>query len=299
MKKITLFLSLLLVATLACDMSVTVVPPTNPVSLPTNTLAPVSPTSILPTIAPAATSDTTHPAFDGVEIAVDPLRIVLVPGLANGARGIQVPHAEGQDVAPWDVTPGHIQLKLEGYLLQDKSQQPQFYVYPAQAYAEMHPAAFEGIRRLNGILHNNGASIQIDQLPGVPFFNATQIFASNIQVVSFQNGRGVRFLTQYAQYAASANNHDLFYQFQGLTDDGNYYLIAILPVSAPVLAESSDAGAPLPLGGVPYPYYADPEADMENYYASVMDVLNATSPQAFTPTIYQLDSLIQSIRIAQ
>jgi hypothetical protein len=62
----------------------------------------------------------------------------------------------------------------------------------------------------------------------VPFFNAAQVFASNIKVISFQNGKGVRFLTEYAQHAASANNHNLFYYFQGLTGDGAYYIIAIL-----------------------------------------------------------------------
>ncbi|HEX9387675.1 MAG TPA: hypothetical protein VF918_15235, partial [Anaerolineales bacterium] len=65
-------------------------------------------------------------------------------------------------------------------------------------------------------------------------------------MISFQNGQGVRFLTEYAQYAASANNHDLFYHFQGLTRDGAYYIIAILPITVPVLAETSDGGAVLP-----------------------------------------------------
>ncbi|MEO8354588.1 MAG: hypothetical protein ABI621_01610 [Chloroflexota bacterium] len=41
-----------------------------------------------------------------------------------------------------------------------------------------------------------------------------------MQVINFQNGRGIRFLTQYAQYPAPINNHELFYHFQGLTNDG-------------------------------------------------------------------------------
>jgi hypothetical protein len=162
----------------------------------------------------------------------------------------------------------------------------------------MYPPAFESIRRLDNILYTpGGPSLSADQLPTVPFFNAAQVFESNIQVISFQNGQGVRFLTEYAQYAASVNNHDLFYHFQGVTRDGAYYIIAILPITAPVLAETSDAGAVLPLGGVPYPYMADPGADMQGYYASVADVLNATPSDRFTPTINQLDALIQSMRI--
>ena len=83
---------------------------------------------------------------------------------------------------------------------------------------------------MNNILGAPGAPIAVAQLPTVPFFNAQQAFASNIQILSFQNGRGVRFLTEYAQYPVSANNQDLFYHFQGLTSDGAYYIIAILPI---------------------------------------------------------------------
>jgi len=246
-------------------------------------------------VDPTATALQT--SFEGVEVAVAPLRIVLSPKLASGVRGLQIPAASGEGVAPWDLTPGHIQLKLEGYLLQGKSSEPQIYVYPAQAYAELYPAAFESIHRLDNILYVPGGPTLNDQLPAVPFFNAQQLFACNAQVISFQNGQGVRFVTEYAQYAASANNHDLFYHFEGLTRDGEYYIIAILPINAPMLAETSDGGAPLPVGGVPYPYFADPNADMQLYYRSVLDLLNATPSELYTPTLAQLDALIQSMQI--
>jgi hypothetical protein len=184
-------------------------------------------------------------------------------------------------------------------VLQDKTHQPQIYVYPAQQYAEMYPAAFESIRRLDNILYSPDPQLSKDQIPWIPFFNAAPAFATNIQLISFQNGQGVRFLTEYAQYAISANNHDLFYHFQGLTRDGQYYIIAILPISNPMLAETSDGGAALPAGGVPYSYFSDPNFDMQLYYKSVTDVLNATHADVFTPTLNQLDLLIQSMKTTQ
>jgi hypothetical protein len=306
MKKIHFFLSLSILIALACDLSFTVASPTSQTPNPTDTQLPAtqaptqipaSPTSLPATLAPNPTTTAVEPSFEGVEVAVDPLSIVLAPALASGARGSQFSRAEGEAVAPWDVTPGHIQLKLEGYPLQGRSQQPQIYVYPALAYAEMYPAAFESIHRLDNILYAPGGPVLNDQLPAVPFFNAAQVFASNVQLISFQNGQGVRFLTEYAQYAASVNNQDLFYHFEGLTRDGEYYIIAILPITAPMLAETSDGGAPLPSGGVPYPYFADPTADMQLYYKSVLDLLNASPSEVFTPTLDQLDQLIQSIKI--
>jgi hypothetical protein len=185
---------------------------------------------------------------------------------------------------------------LDAYCLQGKSFQPQILIYPALEYAQLVPAAFESMHRLRNIL--SGSPVSIDQLPTVPSFTAAQTFASNIQILSFQNGQGLRFLTEYAQYPAPANNTDLFYHFEGFTSDGEYFVIAILPITAPLLAETSDPGAVLPIGGVPYPYFAEGvEADMPGYYSAVTALLDATSPESFTPTIGQLDSLIQSVRI--
>ena len=302
-KKFFLFLSIFIVMSMACDLSVTTVTPTNSAPLSTNTTSPVIDSAtttpeIFISLTQAMPATVVPTAAQPVEVTVDPLTILLSPELASGVRGSQIPRADGQDLPYWELTPGHTVLKLEGYLLQDKFHQPQIYIYPATEYAVLVPGAFESMHRLRNILYDPGAPISKDQFPTVPFFNAAQVFASNIQVISFQNGQGVRFLTEYAQYFAPVNNHELFYHFQGFTDDGAYYIIAILPVTAPVLAETSDAGATVPVGGVALPDINDPNADWQGYYTAVTALLNSTSPEAFTPTINQLDALIQSMRVS-
>jgi hypothetical protein len=250
------------------------------------------------TEAATETSTALPPSFAGTALTYERLTLVVPPDVASGANGSEVPLFDGADGAWWQMTPGHTELQLEGYLLQDKSRQPVIYVYPAQAYAELVPNAFESMHRLNNILDNPGMPISSEQLPAVPFLNEQQVFAANIQVISFQNGRGVRFLTEYAQYPASANNQDLFYHFQGLTSDGAYYVLAILPIIAPMLAETSDGGAVLPPGGIPYSYFAEESNfDAKTYYTAVTDLINSTSPESFTPNINQLDALIQSIQV--
>jgi hypothetical protein len=301
MKKIFLFISIFIVMTLACDLAVTAAPPTGPASLPTNTIPAVENPSQIPapvTSIPTTEAPTTQPpSITGAAASYGPLNLVLPLGVAGGFSGSQFPRAEGDNLAPSEVTPGHTQITLEGYFLQGKFHQPRIYVYPATEYALMVPAAFESIHRLDNILYDPAGPNLDNPLPAVPFFNAAQVFASNTQIISFQNGGGVRFLTEYAQYAAPVNNHDLIYHFQGVTRDGAYYIIAILPVSAPALAETSDPGAALPPGGVPYPDLTDPNADMPGYYNAVTALLNAASPEAFAPTLHQLDALIQSMRI--
>ena len=308
-KKIFLFLSIFIVVTLACDLAVTVAPTNDPVPLPTNTIPAVeNPTQIPDSATSIPTTDAPVPAtavptsqpqtFNGVWATYGPMGFLLPTGIASGFVGDQFSRAEGDNVAPWEVTPGHTQITLDGYLLQGKFHQAQIFVYPATEYAVLYPAAFESIHRLDNILYGPGAPDLSQPLPGVPFFNAAQVFTSNVQAISFQGGGGVRFLTEYAQYPAPVNNNELFYHFQGLSRNGDYYIIAIFPITAPVLSESSDPGAILPPGGIAYPDLNNPSPDLQGYYASVTNLLNATSPDAFTPTLSQLDALIQSMLIA-
>lgn len=288
-------------------------PATTTTNLPTNTMIPatVDPTPIsgsstsvpataVPVTAIPATAIPTAqtPSDTGTMVTFGSLTLVVPPEVASGASGSEYPPLDNEEAAWWQKTPGHLQVMLgDYYVFQGKFHQPQIYVYPAQAYAELVPAAFESIHRLDNILYGSSGSISEDELPAVPFFNAQQVFAANIQAISFQNGGGVRFLTEYAQYTAPVNNHELFYQFQGVTHDGAYYIIAIFPVTVPVLVENSDTTAVLPPGGIALPDITDPNADWQGYYTAVTDLLNSTSLDAFSPSINQLDLLIESMQI--
>jgi hypothetical protein len=296
MKRISLFLSLLIIVSLACGVTIDLTPKPEAPTMET-TLVPVEPPTTTPEIFIALTQAMPGTAMPPEEISFTPLRMSLPRVIASGARGEQIPPASGTDLPYWELTPGHTVLKLEGYLLQDKFHEPQIYVYPATAYGEMMPGAFESIRRIDNILYPPGGPALNDELPAVPFFNAAQVFASNAQLVSFQNGGGVRFVTEYAQYAATVNNTDLFYHFEGVTRDGAYYIVAILPVTAPGLAETSDAEAAVPAGGIMHPDLNDANADWQGYYDAVTNLLNSTDPEAFTPSLNQLDALIQSMLI--
>ncbi len=283
-KKIFMFLSAFIVVTLACDMSVSLAPSTN-------TAVPQPGDTTIPSETPISPL----PPTTGVQVSHRPLSLVLPTGLASGVSGTDFPRVEGEDHPYWELTPGHTVVKLEGYFLQGKFHQPQIYVYPAMAYVEMFPGAFESMHRLRNVM-NPVAPITADQLPAVPFFNAAQLFASNVQAIPFQNGSGIRFLTQYDQYPAPINNNELFYHFQGFTNDAEYYIVAVLPMTAPVLAETADAGATLPAGGIQYPADPNPEA-IQKYYEDAANLLSATPNESFTPAIGQLDALIQSIQV--
>ena len=302
MKKLILFVTVFLLAVFGCVscMSVTVETPTVPATnVSTATVEPATTTPEVFIALTQAVPETDLPTeSQGLAVTYPPLSLIVPPAIANGASGSEQPRVDSDDAAWWQKTPGHLLVSLgDYYVLQGKTHQPQIAVYPALEYAELVPAAFEAIHRLDNILYGS-VNPEPGNLPAAPFINAQQSFASNIQVLSFQNGSGVRFVTQYDQYAAPANNQDLFYQFQGVTRDGAYYIVAIFPLTTPVLAETSAADAPLPEGGIVYPDMMDTNADFPGYYAAVTGLLNAQPPEAFTPTLDQLDALVQSMLVA-
>lgn len=213
-------------------------------------------------------------------------------GVANDAQTEMVSAVTDVSASPsWEIAPAHLQFKLTSYRLQGKFLEPQILVYPADAYAQLNPSAAEQIQRVKTLLA--GAALSKDAMPLVPAFNAGPIFASHMQLIDFQSGRGVRMVTQYAQYLAPVNNHELFYHFQGLTYDDKYYIIAVLPVSSSILAEDDTPDSAVPPGGVPVPS-TGPDAA---YYDAVTGALNAMYPDSFNPSLFQLDTLLKSITV--
>lgn len=315
MKKITSFILLFILIALACASCISdiVKPPSSQptdVALPTTVIKSPTPQPATPTpeifialtqAIPGEFQPTTvpqPPTSDGTTVTFSPLTVTIPQSIASGASMSNFPRVDGEDVPWWEKTPGHLQVSLaDYYLLQGKTHQPAIYVYRALPYAELLPAAFESIHRLNNYLYAPSNVPALDQLPGLPIFNAQIQLAAHIQQESFQNGSGIRYITQYAQYPAPVNNADLFYNFIGITSDGEWYVVAIFPLTSPVLAETSDAAAPLPERGVAYP--ADPAANMDAYYIAITDLLNAQLPNNFTPQLDELDRLIRSMQIAQ
>ena len=247
-----------------------------------------TPTPILPTGTPNIIPTPTR--ADGSVVTINNVSLVIPEELANDALTEMV--SAKTDGAPWELVPQHIKIALTGYQLQGKFHEPQIFVFPADEYAQINSIAAEQIDRLKKIL---AGSVPLrETLPRVPFFNAEMQIAANIQMVNFQSGSGVRHLTQYAQYLAPINNHELIYQFAGLTTDEKYFILAVLPITAPILAEDEKPDSPVPTEGVPIPTDVGPN---ESYYALITEKLVSLDADSYTPSLNTLDALIQSIMI--
>jgi hypothetical protein len=272
------------------------------VPAPTVSAAPTlaDPTAVAsPTVRAEPSSTPTLSVYTGTAVSFDRLSLVVPNGVAAGGSGTVVPEASGEDVAPWDVAPEHIQLRLDGYALEGKFHQPQIYVYPAEAYAQLQEsgAAAQSLEKLQAVLAQS-SMVNVKELPSVPFFNVSQTLAAQVKVIPFEQGRGVRMVTEYAMGRAIINNDELIYHFEGLTGDGRYYVIALLPVTAPGLPEDGTPGGAVPPGGVAVPDFNDMNANWMGYYGDAREMLQGLEPGAYTPDLDQLDALIGSLVIA-
>jgi len=291
MKKQTLFGILgAVILTSACSLS-TGIPATPTPADQVGTI--VAATMQALTATPSQDVSTPLPSqTGGIPVSYENVSFVIPAEVASGAKTETMTSVDTNSGAPWEIAPTHWRFTLTAYPLQGKLFEPQIYVYPADEYAKVNSAAGEQIERIKRA--QAGSPLLKETLPNVPFFNAEHIIAAKIQMLPFQNGSGVRELTQYDQYPAPINNHELFYHFEGLTSDASHYVIAILPVTAPVLAEDEKPESSLPAGGIPIPPNTGPTTV---YYFSVTEKLNFLGPDSFTPPLNTLDALIQSILV--
>jgi hypothetical protein len=162
---------------------------------------------------------------------------------------------------------------------------PQIVVYPAAAYAAMHPLAGAQIEQLQALLEAR-PSTPGGTLPYLPLHNAAQVFHSQLAYLEFANGSGVRYVTAYSQDASPTTNQHLLYTFQGLTDDGGYYVAAFFPVTTAVLPDTVQVD--------------DWEAFNINYATYVAEtkaMLNDLSPLDYTPDFTLLDAVVTSLQV--
>jgi hypothetical protein len=197
---------------------------------------------------------------------------------------------------PQEYHPEHRKITFSGYPLSGKFFEPMIRVYPVAEYAAMNSIISDRVNALQSMLVDMPANP--DALPFLPLFNAAQVFHAKVGYFPFQNGSGVRFLTEYAQYYAPVNNYDLFYTYQGLSFDGEYWISAIFPVNTSYLQETWNS-TDVPPDGLAAPTWDSPnfETDMQAYYTTMIDRLNTTPEENFTPSIGCLDQFLQSLSV--
>lgn len=126
-------------------------------------------------------------------------------------------------------------------------------------------------------------------IPTVPVPYAEQVMRSKIEYPEFVNGRGVRFITSYAQNIAPITNDDLLYTFQGLTTDGKYWVAVYYPVTSEILPATYQSA-----NIDDYNAFAE---NFNTYLTQTVANLNAQPNNKFTPNLDDLDALVKSLNV--
>jgi hypothetical protein len=296
--RIFAFVMSILFVTLACGLS-------NTISLDQNSVATVVAATLQsmanevnavvtePSILPPAATDAPAIETNGIAFSFQNVSIVIPPGLANAASGEMLPEMNETNSGPWDIAPEHILITLTGYPLVREGYGPLIHIYPADQYFLVNQGGENSLTRLRAVLASPAAPLNNDILPTVPFYNAAQLYAAQAGLLKFQNGEGVRMISESAQYPAPIIRDLSYYHFEGLTYDGKFYIVALFPVIVPLEATEDNPSA----DGIPYPVDREDESAFTNYYQAITDRLNTGSPESFQPSLTDLDTLIQSIQI--
>jgi hypothetical protein len=162
---------------------------------------------------------------------------------------------------------------------------PQIVIYPAAAYAAMHPLAAAQINQLQTLLEAQ-PSVPGGTLPYLPLHNAAQVLHSQLVYLTFANGAGVRYVTAFSQDTSPITNQELIYTFQGLTDDQQYYVAAFFPVKTTVLPDTDQVDE-----------WEAFNVNYATYLAETKAALNDLSPLDFTPVLTLLDAVATSLRV--
>jgi uncharacterized protein YgiM (DUF1202 family) len=220
--------------------------------------------------------------------------------LSDKVAAITLPAQNGDPGAPnmGGAMPSHVRISFGGEQLTTDFVDPnqrQILIIPVQDYldrfaadADMQKQAQSRIDALQALIKARTTKAS-DEIPVVPAFNAAQVFRSKVKYINFKGGSGVRFVTTYAQDVMPITNSDVFYTFQGLTNDGKYYVAAYIPVDTKVLTESRDK--------VQQKELDETVKDFDAYLKRVTTALERQPSNGYTPNLDSVDNVVKSIEL--
>ena len=183
-------------------------------------------------------------------------------------------------------TPQHRRLTFLDYTLQDTFHEPQIKIYPLVEYSSMDTGIGDQVATLQQMLISRSTSNLPDPLPFFTNWNAAQMMATQVEYIDFQNGSGVRYLTQYGQAAYPISNKDMFYTFQGITSDNQWLISVVLPASHPLLQ-----------GAESMPQDQSFFDNFASYVSNTEALLDSQPASSFNPSLTVLDDLIRSLSV--
>jgi hypothetical protein len=202
--------------------------------------------------------------------------------------------------ASLDGEPAHLRFTFDNEDLPElggvSPHQAQLLIYPVDAYREMYAATgvdeiSQRVETLQELLQDRPETVE-GEIPVLPVFgDAEQMVKAGLKYLDFDGGSGIRFITHYGVDATPITEHGTFYTFQGLTDDGQYYVAYYHPAPTTLLPADFEAINDL---------IDDYDVFVENfdtYLAEINSQLDAAETSDFSPDLADIDAMLESLQI--
>jgi hypothetical protein len=139
------------------------------------------------------------------------------------------------------------------------------------------------LARFAGLVPLTATNEGVPLLPFLPTINARQELIVQPAYVKFNGGEGIRYITAFIQSVDQLNYQSRLYTFQGITDDGEYYISAVFPIAGDTMPKIDMTRGP------------------DTWLPALQDAIKASNslpPDRFEPSLALLDKLVASITIA-
>ncbi len=232
-----------------------------------------------PTDQPTVAASTPEPSFNCAGVT-----FVFNDALADNIVVSVNPAVIGGNT--WWSVPEHRECRFNNWIIADAFLEARIKIYSINEFETINPGVGERLDGLEVVLNNKPTDGE--GAPVGDVFNAAQMYKSNVKYLRFQNGEGIRFLTQYGQALSPLGRPMMFYTFQGFTDDGQYFISAILPATHPSLPHGNQVEMD--------------QAFMDNwdtYVAETEAQLNAEADNTFLPPLGLLDVMFESMTVGE
>lgn len=136
------------------------------------------------------------------------------------------------------------------------------------------------------------------EIPYLPYNAGQQTFEAKVRNFSFQSGKGVFFLIQGVQEEAIVNNEQLEYDFQGISEDSKYYILAQFSAKVSFLPDNYHGGK--------FEDYTIPDSmnwskserkKYNEYIAKITKRLENLPSDKYEPNLKYFEEIISSLKI--
>jgi hypothetical protein len=211
---------------------------------------------------------------------------------------------------PDGIAPQHVSLKLdtlEAFHQRRTFYDPEIVIFPIADFRIVLANSEDGFEYIQKQMDNVWRILK--QQPSIPkglpepqiYDDGSRTIYTHVKYASFNGLTGVFYLTHFDIEPSLIGNDRLIYVFQGLSDDGKYYVSATLPVMLDWLpdydADSFDGYT------LPGDYHSNPKKqaqyykELERYINRMQKRLEATPPERFKPSLTSIEETVRSLKI--